>query len=699
MQRASLLTTALFATLAVACSGDDESGSASPSSVTLDNGAVASTGSGRALTVEVGGRGVLRLAEGAAPQVRKFEQFTNPSLFGITTFDRIDETRISLDASGTSGASATSFTVKLSGPDGAAGTLEVVPLRDDATRVTFTVTGVDDVGSLALPLDCDAEASFYGFGEQYNATNQRGESFDLFVNEQGIGREPGKPVGGINGGKHTTYFPMPYFLDARGHGVLVKTAQRTLVDLCAEDEAIAWLEAESGKPMELVVFHGPTPADVVRQLGDEVGRPTAPPDWAWELWIGAQGGRDSVLAEADALEAANIPARVLWVQDWTGQRINLDGGSGVQYRWQEDPDFYPDIAGMISSLNQRGYRFLSYANPFVDPKLPNHFPDMDEQGLLIKRDGETYVPTAPNGASSQPDLTNPDAREYVKTWLKRMVVELGMDGWMADFGEWLPLESEPFDGSDPVEAHNLYPVEWHRLWREVMDELRPDGDFVVFARSGFTGVHDVSQVHWVGDQEANFSEHDGLPTVVPAMLNLSLSGIPFVTHDIAGFSGGPSTKELFMRWTELGAFTPIMRTHEGAMKDDNWSWEKDQETTDHFRRFALIHEALGPELKTLAQEAAQSSLPLVRHLIIEFPDDPASRGISDQYLLGPDLLVAPVVEEGATERSVYLPPGTWFHVWTGDEYDGGQTVEVDAPIGSPPVFSRGADRTDLRAIQ
>src|SRR5690606_25935047 len=155
---------------------------------------------------------------------------------------------------------------------------------------------------------------------------------------------------------------------------------------------------------------------------------------------------------------------------------------------------------------------------------------------------------------------------------------LHMDGFMADFGEWAPLDAVYASGADPRAEHNLYPVRWHASWRGLFDEIRPDGDYVVFARSGYTGVHAVAQVYWVGDQEADFSPHDGLPTVLPAMLSLGLSGIPFVTHDIAGFSGGPSTKELYMRWTELGAFTPIMRTHEGNKRDENWSYHADAET-------------------------------------------------------------------------------------------------------------------------
>lgn len=579
-------------------------------------------------------------------------------------------------------------------------TLRVAPgERADTTVVTLSVDG-DAPTSLAVPVRCDEGGSFHGFGEQYQATEQTGEAFDLIVTEQGIGREGGG-LRDISGDAHTTYFPMPYYLDARGFGVLVRTDHRVAVDVCASDEERAWLEVIDGAPLELVVFHGPTPLDVIAQLGEEVGRPAPPPRWAFDgAWISSQGGRDAVLADVAALEAEAIPVSAIWSQDWTGVRMNIGGGFGVQYRWNADPAHYPDLGGMITDLHDRGLRFLAYANPFVDPDLDDHFPEMRDMGWLIEApEGGAYVFNAPNERSSHPDLTEPAARAYVQAELEGMVGELGIDGWMADFGEWTPLDAVMDDGSDPAAYHNRFPVDWHCTNRAAMDAARPDGDWVLFARSGWTGVQRCSMIHWVGDQEATWSETDGLPTVVPAMINLGLAGVPYVTHDIAGFSGGPSTRELYMRWTELGAFTPIMRTHEGNRRDVNHNWDTDAETIAHFRRFARVHAALADDMMTWSEEAQRTGAPLVRHLLLEFPEDREAWRVHDQYMLGDALLVAPVVERGATERAVYLPAGaTWFHVWTGEPHEGGQTVTVDAPLGEPPVFHRDADRDDLRAL-
>ncbi len=618
-------------------------------------------GESGAFELRSGDRVLLATSGRAAPTARtSVETFRGPAAIWI--FERSGERRFVLDQAADARLEDDRVIVELASSDGtASGRLVVAPgATAETTRLSLTMQGVADLGSLALPVRCDPDGTFHGFGEQYDATDQRGHAFPLFVTEQGIGRTPGEvePRVFVTGTQHTTYFPMPYYLDARGFGVLLHTPRRVEVDLCASDPEVAWLEVVGREPLEATVFDGPTPLDVIRQLGDEVGRPTPLPAWAYELWIASQGGREAVLGEVDALEAAGIPARVLWVQDWTGIRRN------------------------------------------IDPKLPDHFADIARAELLIRRaDGTTYVHFAPSIEVSHPDLTNPAARDYVKNAFRTMVRDYGMHGFMADFGEWLPLDAHFADGSNPLALHNVYPILWHSLWREAMDKLRPDGDFAVFARSGFTGVHAVSQIHWVGDQECNFGPYDGLPTVVPAMLNLGLAGIPFVTHDIAGFSGGPSTKELFRHWTELSAFTPIMRTHEGGNKLENWSWEKGAETTAHFRRFARIHQALIPEIRRLADEAARTSAPIVRHLMLVFPDDPQSRSVSDQFLLGDALLVAPVVEQGAVTRRVYLPPGRWYDVWSGTPYESGTTVEVAAPIGRPPMFSRDADRADLRAIE
>lgn len=589
-------------------------------------------------------------------------------------------------------------------------TLTAVVVDDEVSEFSVELIG-SPADSIAVGVRCDADGTFHGFGEQYNGTNQRGEAFQLLVNEQGDGRDGGPGVS--IGDEHTTYFPMPYYIDARGFGALFDTERRVDVDLCKSDEGIAWFEVISGAPVQWRVFHGPRPLDVIRQLGDLVGRPTQPPDWAYQLWMAGQGGWDDVMSEVRGLENADIPVAAFWVQDWSGIRPNLTGGFGVQYIWEPDEDLYPDFAEVVAQLHAEGYKFLTYANPFiVDPasvreddqpaRFAPRFDAMNEMGLLVKNQtGETYIDfVAPNNPQSNghPDFSNPATSELISDALQNAMETYDLDGWMADFGEWIPVDSVHGNGSDAIERRNTFPVDWQRATRRAMEAARPDGDWVMFARSGFTHVQGAAQIHWVGDQQTNWGELDGLPTVVPAMLNLGLAGQPFVTHDIAGFTFDeePSSKELFQRWTELGAFTPVMRTHDGANKVENWRWSRDAETTAHFRKFTYVHCVLMNDFMTLASEAEEFGAPLLRHLMLVFPTDRETWNISDQFMIGDSLLVAPVVEQGATSRSVYFPAGTWYDVWTGDAVQGGQRIVVNAPIGSPPVFARDEDREDIR---
>ncbi len=583
--------------------------------------------------------------------------------------------------------------------EGSAGDEVALRVRsaDNITTLTFD-TGASVPDAFVFQSACASDGSFHGWGAQYGSVDRTGESFPLIVSEQGIGRDGAS--WSFSGDENTTYFPMPWYVDVRGFGVLIDSPVLTNVDLCEADPLVATMEVVSPLDHPVVrVLHADAPLGVVSKLGEVVGRPKLPPEWAFSgAWMCAQGGVESVRALVDSIEAAGIPASTLWVQDWTGRRENPGGGYGVQYRWAPDEDeLYPNIAAFFEELHNDGYRVVGYVNPFVDPAL-QHWDDMEAAGMLPvdPESGETYEFLGPRGSMTTADLSNEDTREYIRGYLRAAVEDVGLDGWMADFAEWMPLDAE-LAATDDIAVHNQYPELWQSITREVMDDLRPDGDWLMYARSGYTGVHDVAMVHWIGDQEADWLPTDGLPTVVPAMLSLSMSGQPFVTHDIAGFSGGPSTEELYKRWTELGALTPFMRTHDGNERDENWRWDTDADTTEHFAAMARLHAALAPEVLALAEDAAETGHPIVRHLMLAYPSDPLTHALTDQYLIGSDLLVAPVLTEGQTERTLYLPEGTWTHVWTGEDHTGPGEVTVSAELGEPPLFSRTGDRPDLRA--
>ncbi|MBS1149510.1 MAG: Alpha-glucosidase, partial [Myxococcaceae bacterium] len=240
-------------------------------------------------------------------------------------------------------------------------------------------------------------------------------------------------------------------------------------------------------------------------------------------------------------------------------------------------------------------------------------------------------------------------------------------------------------------AHQRYASAWAKLNAEVLAERTDGRQRVFFSRAGWLGSTAFTPVVWGGDQRTSFARDDGLYTVIPIGLNLGLGGVSTYGHDIGGYQSAtnpPSTKELFFRWTTLGALTPVMRTHHGTAARDNWRWDKDAETVAHYRRWALLHLRLFPYFDGAAQQAEARGLPLMRALPLIAPEDPAGWTISDQYGLGPSLLVAPVVEEGALKRTVHFPPGAWIALDGSEIYDGPKDVEVAAPLGEIPVFAR-----------
>ncbi|MGE3673123.1 MAG: hypothetical protein AB7K71_25845, partial [Polyangiaceae bacterium] len=284
---------ALLALTLVACSGDDEA-DLTPKSLEVGDARIA-PGSGGSVVVSVGDRDLIELAS-QGPIARRFDWSYQGST-ALFTFNRDNEQAVQLEYDtkhATREDAGVAIPLRASagfgGEEALAGTVRFSEERLGTTRIRVELASSYD--SLALPIVCTPNSSFYGFGGQYNAIDQRGEAFDLFVREQGIGRDPEKPYGLINGGPHTTYFPMPYFVDARGFGVYWRTDRRSLLDLCQTDPAVAWVEVESGEPLDLLVFHGPTMPRVIEALSAEVGRPKAPPSWAYDLWVGSQGGRD-----------------------------------------------------------------------------------------------------------------------------------------------------------------------------------------------------------------------------------------------------------------------------------------------------------------------------------------------------------------------------------------------------------------------
>jgi len=294
------------------------------------------------------------------------------------------------------------------------------------------------------------------------------------------------------------------------------------------------------------------------------------------------------------------------------------------------------------------------------------------------------------------DLTNPEARVWVKDIIKGELIGNGASGWMADIGEGLPYDAVLFSGADPKTYHDRYAEEWARVNREAIKEVGRDDDIVFFNRSGYTKSPRYGTLFWVGDQLVDWDEHDGIKSAVTGLLTSGLSGYSLQHSYIGGYIAIDNpllryhrSKELLLRWIELGAFTTVFRTHEGNIPEFNDQFYSDEETLRHFVRFARVYAAWKLYRMELVREASEKGLPVVRHPFIHYPEDPEVPGLEYQFMVGTGLMVASVLDPDTDTVEVYLPAGGWVHLWTGERHGSpvrGVYETVPAPIGEPAVF-------------
>ena len=528
----------------------------------------------------------------------------------------------------------------------------------------------------------------FGGGEQYRQTNLKGEQVVNFVSEhikaatilekallpRCLYKE--KPHSAIG-----SYAPMPVFVTDRGRLFLFDTEADGVSRFPDEGYTFTF----DSCPNKLTLLKGESYEALALALAERIPNRQYIPAWCREgMILSIQGGTDAILTKTFAMLDAGAKISGVWSQDWSGENRTVMGKQ-VWWNWEADEKLYPDLKGAIQKLNARGVRFLGYINPYLvkDSRLYNY---CKEQKLLItKQDGSIYHIKSTTFDAGMLDLTDPAAVRFVKDVLiKRNMLDLGMSGWMADFGEYLPVDAVLHDG-DPKKLHNLWPVLWAKVNREAVEEYGAE-DILFFMRSGYIGVQTYAPILWNGDQHTDLTRDYGMPCVMPASFSLGFSGVPMIHCDIGGFFSFGKLKrndELFVRWMEMCAFSLLMRSHESIRPWANSQFDAPA-VTPHTVRLTNIHAALRPYIDKCIADA-QRGIPALRPDFYEAMDYGASRDMYS-YFLGPDLYVCPVVERRAKKRQVHLPAGAWVHFWTGKPYAGGQSYTVDAPLGQLPVF-------------
>jgi alpha-glucosidase len=535
----------------------------------------------------------------------------------------------------------------------------------------------------------------WGCGEQFSHFDLRGRDFPLWTSEQGVGRNPktlitkaADAAEGAGGDYWWTFYPQPSYVTQRKIRVHLETSAWARFDFRPEDRFV--LEAHA-LPSRLVFGSAPSFAELARENARYFGLQPEPPAWVNDgVILGVQGGTQVCLDKLAAAKAAGVPVAGIWAQDWEGIR-RTSFGQRLAWNWEADPGRYPDLAGTCAKLKAEGVRFLVYANCYLacDKAL---FAEAERLGVLVhNKSGGVYRFDAGEFDAGIPDLTNPAGREWFKGVIRKNILDLGISGWMADFGEYLPTDCVLWDGTPAELAHNLWPVLWARVNREAVEEAGAISEATFFMRAGYTGSQRWCPQMWAGDQNVDWSADDGLPSVIPAALSLAMLGHGFHHSDLGGYTTLfflRRTKELFLRWAELSAFTIMMRSHEGNRPASNHQFDSDAETLAGLGRMARLRVGLAPYFAALSAECSREGTPLMRPLFMEDEGDVEAYDIKSQFMLGPDLLVAPVLRKGARRRRLRLIEGTWIHLWSGEEYSGRSWIEVEAPIGLPPAFYR-----------
>ena len=545
----------------------------------------------------------------------------------------------------------------------------------------------------------------YGCGETYSELDLKGQNVRIWVaehqntgriskkiiKEKLLGKHPDKK---LSFDKYESYYAQPTFVSSDKYYVHCDINAYSEFDFTDAGKITLYFQ----EPPVIITDSGQDFAEVSRKLTGLLGRQKALPDWLYDgVILGIQEGTDVVDAKIKKAKEAGVPVVGVWCQDWSGCR-RTGFGYQVMWNWEWDQELYPGLDKKIAEWKEEGVRFLGYINPFIAIEK-DLYAYASEHGYCVQdREGKDYLVTITTFPAAMVDFTNPEAYEWYKGLIKENMIGLGMGGWMADFGEYLPIDAVLYSGEDPAIIHNQWPAIWAKMNQEAVAECGKEGQVFFFTRAGHTGTIAHSHMMWTGDQHVDWSIDDGLPAVIPATLSLAMSGYGIAHSDVGGYTTimhMRRSKELLLRWEEMNVFSPLFRTHEGNQPVNNVQFDDDEELLAQLAKCGRMHVALKDYLKGLVDEEISDGTPVMRPLFYHY-DEAEAYTEKTEYLLGRDLLVAPVYEEGAKSRTIYLPSDGWVNIFDGKEYAGGHMI-VEAPIGKPPVFVR-KDSKDYEAL-
>ncbi len=541
-------------------------------------------------------------------------------------------------------------------------------------------------------------------GEQFSINDFAGKKTHIFTEEQGLGRGD-QPVSfftslaGASGNKQSSYAPWPFFYNEKGQAAELLSFLRPKINFSGKDKFVIRDYSDS---FSMVYYPGRSVQHLLSLRARRMGTPPVPPDWALGNWIGVQGGTGAVSRALDSLRNAGAEVSAVWIQDWCGRR-DTRFGSQLWWTWTADQRLYPDLPQWIKRQNEKNIHVLGYINSFLAESGKYYNEALEKGYLVLNHSNEVYRIKTGGFPAVLIDLFNPEAYTWTKNIIRRELIDAGFSGWMADYGEWLPADARIYGGRAALPLHNQYADLWAQCNRDAVAEAGKTGEIVFFSRSGSTQSSSLAPLFWCGDQMTDYGKNDGMPSALMGMLSSAASGMIFNHADLGGYTGfrmGPLLKarepELLRRWTEMAAFMPFFRSHEGLRPGLNAQAYEGGTLTAHFARFTRIRNTLKPLFKALTAESVHSGVAPVSPVWVYHPDTDWAWKCTDSYFLGQDIFIAPFLHPGSV-RKIQMPPGEWLDLWSGKPVSESR-FRISYQRGYPPVFIRASSAAGLDKI-
>ena len=555
---------------------------------------------------------------------------------------------------------------------------------------------------------------FWGFGERYNLLNQRGKDVNIYTYDQYLDHG------------ERTYLPIPFFINSAGYGIYLNTMYYSIFNIATYLTDMYGFTQNTGgglsSTFDYYFIYGPTPKEVIQRYTDITGKPALPPKWAFGPWMMANewDKQSEVQTQIDNTDIYDIPATVLAIEAWSDE-ATFYIWSDAQYTPQSGSycftysDFtfpangkWPNPRQFVQNAHDKGIKVLLWQAPVEKWMSTPHTQKDNDESYMIQQGyavgngagGQYRIPSGRWFENSLvPDFTNAAAKDWWTNCKRGYLFNMNgvsIDGFRTDGGEYIFGRNLTFaNGKKGDEMRNAYPGSYVGAFYSFV-QTKTGNNGILLSRAGTAGAQ-AYPAYWSGDERSTFS---AFQDSIRAGLSASLSGVPFWGWDLAGFHGDIPTKELYLRSAAMSAFTPIMEYHSEASGDPNpsqarspWNMEarlNDSQARTGFAKFANIHMNLTPYSYSEAKQTSLTGVPMMRAMVVEFPNDATAVNQVFEYMYGSQLLVAPVETQGAATKAVYLPRGEWVDLWNGGQHSGPTTVNYGVGnLETIPVFVRG----------